>query len=186
MLLTAFCFFSDVFRSGFWHVDQGVPLVNSAQGLADRLKLTVLSSKVNSTSLLYHRAFRKWKEFAVSKLNGNFFPASPFHVALYLQYLIEESHSPSVIDSAFYGLKWAHSMAGIPSPTDNPVVEAVRSASKRILGTQIVNRKKPISSSLIQDIISKSNLDHRLLNYVTLLFMFCPSLVSLGLMTFPE
>ena len=32
-------------------------------------------------------------------------------------------------------------MAGIPSPTDNPIVEAVRSASKRILDTAIVNRK---------------------------------------------
>ena len=48
-------------------------------------------------------------------------------------------------------------MAGIPSPTDIPVVGAVRSASKRILGTGIVNRKEPISSSLIHDIISKSN-----------------------------
>ena len=41
-------------------------------------------------------------------------------------------------------------MAGIPSPTDNPIVEAVRAASKRIL----------ISSSVIHDIISRSNLEN--------------------------
>ncbi|XP_068716917.1 integrase/recombinase xerD homolog [Montipora capricornis] len=51
-------------------------------------------------------------------------------------------------------------MAGIPSPTDNPIVEAVRSASKRILGTAILNSKEPISSSVTHDIISSSNLEN--------------------------
>ena len=51
-------------------------------------------------------------------------------------------------------------MAGIPSPTDNPIVGAVRAASKRILGTGIVNRKEPISSSVIHDVISHSNLEN--------------------------
>lgn len=121
--------------------------------------MTVLFSKSNGTSFLYHRAFRKWKEFAVNKLNGNAFPADPFQVALYLQHLIEESHSPSVIDAAFYGIKWASDMAGIPSPTDNPIVQVVRSASKRILGTAANNRKEPVPSSFIHDIVSKSDLD---------------------------
>ena len=58
-----------------------------------------------------------------------------------------QSHSLSVIDSVFYGIKWAHGMAGIPSPT-----EAVRSALKIILGTAIVNRKEPISSTWIHDL----------------------------------
>ena len=53
-------------------------------------------------------------------------------------------------------------MAGIPpSPMDNPIVEAVRPASKRILGTAIVNHKVPISSSVIHDIISRSSLENR-------------------------
>ena len=43
---------------------------------------------------------------------------------------------------------------------DNPIVEAVRSASKRILGTAIVNHKEPISSSVIHDILSRSNLEY--------------------------
>ena len=51
-------------------------------------------------------------------------------------------------------------MAGIPSPTDNPIVEGVRSASKRILGTAILNPKEPIASSVTHDIISRSNLDN--------------------------
>ena len=58
-----------------------------------------------------------------------------------------QSHSLSVIECIFYGIKWAHAMAGIPSPTDNPIVEAVRSALKIILGTAIVNHNEPISSN---------------------------------------
>ena len=42
--------------------------------------------------------------------------------------------SPLVVDSAVYGSKWAHTMAGIPSPTDKPIIEGVRRASKRISG----------------------------------------------------
>ena len=55
-----------------------------ATAVADRVKTAVLSSKVESTSLLYYRAYRKWKDFAVSNLNGSVFPASPFQSALYL------------------------------------------------------------------------------------------------------
>ena len=112
--------------------------------------------------MVYHRAFRKWKDFATSKLLSCACPASPCHVALYLQHLIDESHSPCVLDSAFYGIKWAHTMhmAGIPSPTDNPVVEAVRCASKRILGTRVVNPEEPISSSVIHDLIGLADLQN--------------------------
>ena len=162
----------DIFRSGFWDFGQDAPPDGPIQGLAERLKTTILSSKANSTSLLYHRAYRKWKQFAISTFDANVFTANPFHVALYLQHLIEQSHSPSVIDSAFYGIKWAHSLAGIPSPTDNPIVEAVRSASKRIIGTAIVNRKEPISSSVIHDISSRSNLENPVELHNATLYVF--------------
>ena len=51
-------------------------------------------------------------------------------------------------------------MAGLPPPTDNSVVENVRSAAKRILGTAAVNRKEPISSDLFREIVSQANLDN--------------------------
>ena len=71
-----------------------------------------------------------------------------------------------MFNSAFYGNKWAHDMAGVPSPTCNSVVEAVRSASKRILGTATVNRKEPISSDLIHTIVSHANDLHNVTMYV--------------------
>ena len=103
--------------------------------------------------MVYHRPFRRWTDFAISKLHSCACPASPYHVTLCLQHLMDESHSPCVGEAAFYGIKWAHTMAGIPSPTENEVVEAVRCASKRILGARVVNRKEPIPSSVIHDLI---------------------------------
>ena len=110
--------------------------------------------------MAYSHAFHKWKQFALDKLDGNAFPASPFYVALYLQHLIEETHSPSAVDSAFHGLKWAHDVAGIPSPTDDPIVEAMRSASKRVLGTHALCCKEPISPTLIHGIVDNSDLEN--------------------------
>ena len=81
--------FPDVFQSGLWDFDQDALSVGPIQRLAERLKTTILSSKANSTSSLYHRAYRKWKEFAISTFDGAVFPAKPFHVALHLQHLIE-------------------------------------------------------------------------------------------------
>ena len=39
-------------------------------------------------------------------------------------------------------------------------MENVKSAAKRILGTAAVNRKGPISSDLIREIVSQANLDN--------------------------
>ena len=71
----------DILRSGFWDFGQDPPPDGLIQGLAERLKTTILSSKANSSSLLDHRAYCKWKQFAFSKFDGNVFPAKPFHVA---------------------------------------------------------------------------------------------------------
>ena len=53
-------------------------------------------------------AFKRWKDFAVSNLKGNYLPANPIHVAVYLQHVLESTKSCSSVDSAFYVIKWAH------------------------------------------------------------------------------
>ena len=73
---------------------------------------------------------------------------------------MEETHSLSAVDSTFYGFKWARDLAGIPFPTDDPIAEAVRTTSKRVLGTSVISRKEPISALLIHGIIIKSDLDN--------------------------
>ena len=121
--------------SGFWASRVG-PVDNSLEG----------------DSALFQR---KWycfgiqscfpqKQFANDRLNGKAFPAGPFRVALYLQHIIEGTHSPYSVDSAFCGLKCAHDVAGTPFPTHDPIVEAVRTASKRVVGASVFSHKEPI------------------------------------------
>ncbi|CAH3133169.1 unnamed protein product [Porites lobata] len=85
---------------------------------------------------MYDRAFRRWKEFALSKHELSYLSANPMHVAVYLQYVLESTRSSSSVHTAFYSIKWAHESAGLVSPTDNPLVNRVRKAAKRILGVR--------------------------------------------------
>ena len=81
---------------------------------------------------MYDRAFRRWKEFALSKHELSYLPANPMHVAVYLQYVLESTRSSSSVDTVFYSIKWAHKSAGLVSPTDNPLVNRGREAAKGI------------------------------------------------------
>ena len=102
------------------------------------------------------------EKFASSKLEFQHFPAKTEHVALYLQHLIDTTHSPSVVDSAIYAIQRAHTMAGIPSPTNSPIIHPIREAAKRLVGTRPVNKKEPISAGMIRKLVNNSNFDNLL------------------------
>lgn len=115
------CFFSDVFSSGIWSsfAELSDP---SLRELASRLKSTVPASKANGTIDTYRRAFLRWKSSASAKAETQVFPTRAKHVALYLQHLLDTTQSHSAVDSAIYGIQWAYNLAGIPSPTNSPIV----------------------------------------------------------------
>ena len=133
---------TDIFKEGIWKETETFqdPYL---QSLTSRLQTSVLSARAPATTKMYHRAFRKWMDFALSKLNISFLPAKPVHVAIYLQHVLESTNSSSSVDTAFYAIKWAYEIVGVASPTDNQVVSRVREAAKRILGAARLNRKEP-------------------------------------------
>lgn len=151
----------DVFTSGFWK-DLSAVDDDSLRELASRLEATVLASRAPGTTDAYRRSFARWKKFAISKSEFQHFPAKTEHVALYLQHLIDTTHSQSAVDSAIYAIQWAHAMAGIPSPTNSPIIHAIRDAAKRLVGTRPVNKKEPISAGVIRKLVDNSNF-HNLL-----------------------
>ena len=81
-VLLAFLLFSRYLSMrclGLWDFNQDALLDGPIQGLAYRRKTTVLSSKTNCSSLLYYRAYRKWKKLAVFQfLRGMFSSLNPF------------------------------------------------------------------------------------------------------------
>ena len=85
------------------------------------------------------------------------------HVAIYLKHVLESTNLRSSVDSAFYGIKWADEMAGLPSPIAayNPLVIKVRrEASNRMLGGSITNRKEPITVDILKSIVEGADLSN--------------------------
>ena len=63
--------------------------------------------------------------------------------------------------------------AGLVSPTDNPLVNRVREAAKRILGAKRCHRKEPLSIEIIKDIISAADLSNTLQLRNICLYVLC-------------
>ena len=151
--------FTDIFKEGVWKETAAFedPYL---QGLASKLQRSVLSARAPATTNMYHRAFKKWQDFALSKFKNSFFPANPVHVAVYLQHVLESTRSCSSVDTAFYAIKWAHEIADMASPTDNQLVSRVREAAKKILGAGRSNRKEPLSIEVLREIVEGADLSN--------------------------
>ena len=95
----------------------------------------VIALNAPSTATKYSYGWNRWSRWAQSKRGVHFIPACPLHVALYLLELTEDALQKnvgcSVIDSALYGIRWAHKVAGLESPAQHPTVVAAAEGAKR-------------------------------------------------------
>lgn len=106
---------SDLWKFGFRELQCSSHLTNLAQGLPNVL----LAPKAPATFGKYRSAWTGWKRWASRFPCIDVSPAKPFHVALYLKDLVYSASSVAPITSAVYGIRWAHQVAGEPSPTDH-------------------------------------------------------------------
>ena len=111
---------ADVFSTGVWK-SLGELESEELQRLASQVSTSALQCKAVSTTKKYLGAFKRWKAWAASYKLATF-PADPVHVTLYLQHLAETKESKAAVEEAVHGLAWAHSLAGVPLPTDLPIV----------------------------------------------------------------
>ena len=121
------------------------------QRLAEALPSSVLHCKATTTTKKYLGAFRRWKIWATEH-NLQVFPVEGVHIALYLQHLAETKCSKSAVEEAVNGLAWAHSMAGIPSPTVSPIVQTTLEGLKRSLAKP-VNKKSLFTVEMLKAIV---------------------------------
>ena len=164
-IIYLYCLFifvdSDIFAQPFWQ--KAVETKDEElYKLAERMKKTILVSRAPSTVTTYLRALKRWKAFTLQHPTIQYFPAQANHVALYLQHLLDTTGSYHSIELAFYTLKWAHKTAGVADPTDSPIVSLLREGAKRILGTAKINRKEPLSTDQLNEMISRANLENTL------------------------
>ncbi|KAJ7371341.1 hypothetical protein OS493_026441 [Desmophyllum pertusum] len=81
---------ADVFQEGLWK-EAATFKDPDLQSLSSRLQTSILSARAPGTVNMYDRAFKRWKDFALSKHELSYFPANPIHVAVYLQHVSVES-----------------------------------------------------------------------------------------------
>jgi ribosomal protein S18 len=133
----------------------------------------MLYSKAESTTIGYSKSFQKWKKFAEGVLDVQYLPADPFHVALYLQHLSDTS-SIAAVNSIFYAINWAHSLAGFVSPTQDQFLVAVRAGIIKHLSQGHPNKKEPLDIEHLKKL--GAHIDYKdltqLRNYVMFVLSF--------------
>lgn len=79
-------------------------------------------------------------------------PADPFFVALYLNHLLITKGKAGSIINAYYGIRWGHHIAGLNSPTENPLVKLAFEGCQRLCPHNS-QRKEPIDPETIKKLV---------------------------------
>lgn len=142
--------FSDLIVNRF---DSDVYQNPELSSLVGKVSEVVLQSKAKNTGKTYQSAFNSWCRWA-DRCGLNSMPASDFDFSLYLVHLIQSCKSPSSIDEAFYGVKWAHELAGhTTNPSVSFLTKSIREAAHRILGHSVC-KKEPITADMLRSLVN--------------------------------
>lgn len=114
----------------------------------------MIQGKAPSTVEKYSRAFNEFKSWASAYDEILPLPSKSISVSIYLEHLIENNCTASKLESAFYGINWAHNIYGYSSPCQSAIVKNVLEAGKRRLSKPI-NKKEPVTYEMILKVCLK-------------------------------
>lgn len=138
---------ADIFLFGDWDLEAaGIPSGDpQIQSLYNELRASAVDSRAASTLKSYSGYWLRFKTWCLEKGVPSL-PAAPLTVALYFTLLLRSASSPSPVLSTSAAIFLYHSLAGLPSPTRNPLVAMAREIAKR---TKVAgqNVKKPFLAS---------------------------------------
>lgn len=140
-------------HSGLWEESRYLYKDPHLADLAQVLPDILLASKAPSTTDKYRLAWQRWKRWAARFPEVSSFPVKPFEFALYLRDLMDTANSIAPIEAAVYGVRWAHKLAALPSPTEHDFVKATVEGCKRLLAKP-VNPKDPIPVSVFASLVA--------------------------------
>ncbi|XP_077866782.1 integrase/recombinase xerD homolog [Saccoglossus kowalevskii] len=145
----------DVFQIQNWKAELSNPALDD---FCDTLPDVMLASRAGNTLSKYTGSWLRWKRWCQSNLSaGAACPAKPLHIAIYLRSLLDNANTVAPMDSALYSIRWAHSMAGIESPTCHPMVRATMEGCRRILAKPR-KAKEPVYPEILATLVSQKNL----------------------------
>ncbi|XP_030844181.1 uncharacterized protein LOC115925113 [Strongylocentrotus purpuratus] len=128
----------------------------------------LMTAKASSTTKQYLHSWKRWEDWATSKKGVSVFPVQSFHLFLYISHLATTGMK-SLADSATAAIKWVHNLAGLHSPTDNPMVKLALQGFKRATSSPTL-RKHPITPDILMKIYEKYGHDHASLADLRVLF----------------
>ena len=112
----------------------------------------LLSAKASSTTSKYQATWRQWVAWAESKSGVQTFPVKPFELCLYISHLSNSSGAKTAANAIVAAIKWVHNIAGLPSPTDNPMVKSAVQGYNRVHASPTL-RKEPITPDILQKLL---------------------------------
>ena len=122
------------------------------QSLPSSLPDAALASRVPSTYAKCFSSYNSWR-FWAREHGLTVFPASPFHVAIYLCHLMTEAKTASPLESAVHSISWFNQFGGEPSPSDHPLVKSIVAGAQRLLAHQ-TTKKEPITVSQLEQLVA--------------------------------
>ena len=165
---------SDISKVGVWKEARKLSDPELSIQVPHLLDL-VLASNAPSTTSKYSYGWARWRRWTQSKQGVSFMPAHPLCIALYLLELTEDALQKnsgcSAIDSALYGIRWAHKIAGLASPTEHPTVIAAAEGARRKL-SKPVQPKQPLDLETVVKVAQYYNTALAPLADIRFLFVF--------------
>ena len=150
--------------------------------LSSSLTNVLEASHAKSTNDKYSKAWHKWIQWSGTKPEIVSIPAKPFDVALYLNHLRLTKSTRGSIISAFYGIRWAHTISGFESPTESPFLQAVYEGCTRMTSTA-KSKMEPLESETIKKLIESYGKDDSIQN---LRFLILATIGFTGFMRIEE
>ena len=139
----------DIDDAGVWPLLRGLKDPELVR-LVGKLPSTLIHSRADSSAKKYTAAFQRWRTWATTH-NIPPFPAQGHHIALYLQSIGECLESVSAAEAAVNAISWVHGLAGLQSPTSNPIVQETLQGLKRTW-SKPVQKRKAMPTEILADI----------------------------------
>ena len=152
-LYTVRLFYLDEFRIGVWE-DFSKIQVPSLVKLDSSRPRVVLNAKARRTTMCYCYGWNRWKIWSKCKIGVQYLPALPMFVSLYLRHLLDSAKTTSPLDTAVYSIRWGHTLPGLPSPTEHPLVQSTYEGCRRILAKPS-QPKDPVQPQMLENLIQK-------------------------------
>ena len=145
------CFFR---RSDVWHLEVAVLEDPSLRSLVPDLLDLQMGYRASSTVTKYKSGWLRWHAWAslASRLFLRNLCVLRFFITELTNNCLASNMGVSSVEAVVYGIKWAHSMAGLVScPVSHPLVKSALEGAKRKLALP-VRPKEPLSVDTVKAI----------------------------------